>query len=125
PAPVSGSEGSGKMSALAVASPWPQKFDVFGVGISATSYDDAEKTIIAAARRRASATVTHLSSHGLCIAARDAAYRSMINAFDIVAPDGQPVRWTLKWFHRIVLRDRCYGPELMIRLCEKAAAEDV
>src|SRR5438874_672420 len=110
------------MSSAAVATmTWPQKFDVFGVGISATSYDQAEQTIIEAARQRISATVTHLSAHGLCIAARNTAYRAMINAFDIVAPDGQPVRWALNKFHEAGLTDRCYGPELMIRLCKKAA----
>jgi len=104
---------------------WPPKFDVFGVGISATSYDDAEKTILQAARQRISATVTHLSAHGLCIAARDAAFRKVIETFDIVAPDGQPVRWALNKFHKRGLTDRCYGPELMIRLCRSAARAGV
>ena len=105
--------------------PWPKKYDVFGVGVSATTYDAAQEAVLAAARKRQSATVTHMSSHGLCMAARDEQFRAVINDFDIAAPDGQPVRWSLKWFHKQALPDRCYGPELMIRLCRAAAKEGI
>jgi N-acetylglucosaminyldiphosphoundecaprenol N-acetyl-beta-D-mannosaminyltransferase len=104
---------------------WPPKYDVFGVGVSATTYEQAKEAILAAARHRISATVTHMSSHGLCMAGTNAEFRAVINDFDIAAPDGQPVRWTLKWFHKQPLPDRCYGPELMIRLCRAAANEGV
>ena len=104
---------------------WPKKYDVFGVGVSATTYEQAKEAILAAARQRVSATVTHMSSHGLCMAGTDAAFRAVINDFDIAAPDGQPVRWSLKWFHKQLLPDRCYGPELMIRLCRAAAVEGI
>ena len=104
---------------------WPKKFDVFGVAVSATTYDEARDAIIAAAKQHISATVTHMSSHGLCMAGTNKAFREIINDFDIAAPDGQPVRWTLKWFHKQLLPDRCYGPELMIRLCRAAAEEGV
>ena len=111
------------MDGLAFA--WPRKFDVFGVDISATTYDEAQAVILSAAKARKSATVTHLSSHGLTMAARDEKFRKVVNSFDIAAPDGQPVRWSLKWFHKQLLPDRCYGPELMIRLCRAAAKEGV
>ena len=104
---------------------WPKKYDVFGVGVSATTYEQAKDAIIAAAKQRISATVTHMSSHGLCMAGTDAKFREVINDFDIAAPDGQPVRWSLKWFHKQLLPDRCYGPELMIRLCRAAALEGI
>ena len=105
--------------------PWPRKHEVFGVSISATTYDQAADAIIDAAKRRQSATVTHMSGHGLTMAARDAKFRAVINSFDIIAPDGQPVRWVVNKFHRANLPDRCYGPELMMRLCRAAAKEGV
>jgi exopolysaccharide biosynthesis WecB/TagA/CpsF family protein len=104
---------------------FPQKFDVFGVSISAATYDSTLASVIAAAKERKSATVTHISSHGLTMAARDPEFRKVINDFDIAAPDGQPVRWSLKWFHKQILPDRCYGPEMMLRLCKAAAKEGV
>jgi exopolysaccharide biosynthesis WecB/TagA/CpsF family protein len=89
------------------------------------TYDDVEAAMIAAARAHVSASVTHTSSHGLTMAARDAKFREVLNTFDIVAPDGQPVRWTLNWFHKAGLKDRCYGPEMMLRACKAAAKEGI
>jgi N-acetylglucosaminyldiphosphoundecaprenol N-acetyl-beta-D-mannosaminyltransferase len=104
---------------------WPKKCDLFGVGISATHYDEAEEQIMRAAFHRQSALVTALAVHGLMTAVGDYQQRERINAFDLVAPDGQPVRWALNKFHRASLGDRVYGPELMLRLCRRAAAQGV
>ena len=104
---------------------WPEKYSLWGVDISATSYAEATESIITAAKQGQSAIMTHLPVHGLVLARRDSSFRPMINDFDIVAPDGQPVRWALKHFYGITLPDRVYGPENMLRLCEGAAAADV
>jgi len=53
--------------------------------------------------------------------ALDRVHRSRLNAFDLVVPDGQPVRWALRWLHGVRLPDRVYGPELMRRVCREAA----
>ncbi len=44
---------------------------------------------------------------------------------DMITPDGQPVRWALNLLHGTKLKDRVYGPELMLRLCHRAADEGV
>jgi exopolysaccharide biosynthesis WecB/TagA/CpsF family protein len=108
-----------------VQNPWPRKHDLFGVQVSATTYEEAEELVIHAARDRRSAIVTHLPVHGVVTAAQDIEYRRRINRFDMVAPDGQPVRWALNKFHGAGLSDRVYGPELMLRLCRRAASEGI
>lgn len=104
---------------------WPPKYDLFGALISATDYDQAEELIMHAARMRMSAVVSHLPVHSIVTAWQDGNYRRGINAFEIAAPDGQPVRWALNRFHGVRLRDRVYGPHLMLRLCRRAAREGV
>ncbi len=104
---------------------WPLKHDLFGVAVSATDYDEAATCVIEAARRGEGGAVTHMAVHALVTAAKDAAYREKINTFDLVAPDGQPVRWALNRFARANLSDRVYGPELMLRLCARAAEEGI
>jgi len=69
--------------------------------------------------------VTFLAVHGLVTAAMEAKFRSQLNAFEAVAPDGQPVRWAMNLFDRTGLRDRVYGPETMQRACETAASEGI
>jgi exopolysaccharide biosynthesis WecB/TagA/CpsF family protein len=99
---------------------WPDKYDVLGIRVSAADYEGLSDVIIGAARNECTGTVTALAVHGLVIASRDSTFGAKINTFDVVTPDGQPVRWALKWLHKIVLRDRVYGPFLMLRLCQEA-----
>lgn len=54
---------------------------------------------------------------------RDKAFRSKLNSFNLVCPDGQPVRWCLNYFYGAGLKDRVCGTTAMLRICEAAAAE--
>ena len=104
---------------------WPAKHDLFGVRASATCYDEAVAVIIRAALRGVPATVDLMSAHGLVAGARDPRFREVLNSFDLVGSDGQPVRWALNFFHGACLDDRVYGPELTVRLCKAAAEQGV
>jgi exopolysaccharide biosynthesis WecB/TagA/CpsF family protein len=55
--------------------------------------------------------------------ARDSEHRYRLNRFDLLVPDGQPVRWALNLIHGVGLRERVYGPTLMLSLCERLAQE--
>jgi N-acetylglucosaminyldiphosphoundecaprenol N-acetyl-beta-D-mannosaminyltransferase len=120
------------LSALAPPAPapaaveFPKKVDLFGgVRMTPTTYDEVIDVLIRCARARQPATADFGAVHVLATAARDAEFRRTINALDIVAPDGQPVRWAMNYFHHSGLTDRVYGPELMRRLCQAAADKGV
>lgn len=100
---------------------WPRKVDLFGVTVSPTTYDEATAVIIEAAGRRIPGIVACQAVHAVITAAGDPDMRRRVNNFDIVAPDGQPVRWALNLLHNAMLTDRVYGPQLMLRLCREAA----
>jgi N-acetylglucosaminyldiphosphoundecaprenol N-acetyl-beta-D-mannosaminyltransferase len=102
---------------------WPDKHTLMGVEVSNTTYEAAADCIMSAANANVSSVVTHLPVHGIVTGATDDTYRRAVNSFDIVAPDGMPVRWAMNRLHKLDLPDRCYGPELMLRLCARAAAE--
>lgn len=104
---------------------WPPRFDLFGVQVSATTYDEAVDAIVAAVRASQPAVVSLHAAHALVTAANDPTLNQRVNHFQIIAPDGQPVRWALNWLYRAGLPDRVYGPELMLRLCARAAAERI
>ena len=104
---------------------WPFKKDLLGVEISVTDYDELCRLFITAAQQREPALASFLPVHGVVTAAMDPAYRHRINSFDVIAPDGQPVRWALNWLHNAQLPDRVSGPELMLKLCDHAAREGV
>jgi exopolysaccharide biosynthesis WecB/TagA/CpsF family protein len=77
--------------------------------------------IIWAAQEGNALIIDHMPVHGLIMASKDPSFRAKMNAFDIVAPDGHPVRWALSLLHDIKLPDRVYGPQMMLRLCRRAA----
>jgi exopolysaccharide biosynthesis WecB/TagA/CpsF family protein len=54
---------------------------------------------------------------------QDRAHGARLNSFDLVTPDGQPVRWALNLLHGAGLRDRVYGPTLTLRVLARCAAE--
>ena len=99
---------------------FPPRYPVAGVLVSAATYASATASIIQAARAQRSALVAATSVHGLSTAALDTTFARQLNAFDMLTPDGQPVRWGLNLLHDLALRERVYGPSLMLRVCEAA-----
>lgn len=97
--------------------------NILGIGINAVDYETATDKIITAAANRDPLAVSALAVHGVMTGALDRVHRHRLNALDLVVPDGQPVRWAMKWLHKVSLPDRVYGPELTLRVCERAASE--
>lgn len=104
---------------------WPPRHNMFGVQVSPTTYDEAVDVILAAAQQRRPAAVSLHAAHAVVTASDDPVLLEKVNRFQMIAPDGQPVRWALNWLHGAKLKDRVYGPELTLRLCEAAAAQGV
>jgi N-acetylglucosaminyldiphosphoundecaprenol N-acetyl-beta-D-mannosaminyltransferase len=104
---------------------WPPKYDLFGVQVSATNYDEATQVILDAARSGQPAVVSLHAAHAIVTASCDPELREAVNTFQMIGTDGQPVRWAMNLLHGTKLSDRVYGPELMLRLCARAAREGV
>lgn len=103
--------------------PANRKRNVLGVLVDATDYAEATELILAAARERRPFTVSALAVHGIMTGVDDPEHRHRLNSFDLIVPDGQPVRWMLNAAHGAGLTDRVYGPFLTMRVCAAAAAE--
>jgi len=99
------------------------KRTVLGVAVDVTDYDSAVDRIVDAAKKKKPFAVTALPVHGIMTGARDPQHRYRLNTFDLLVPDGQPVRWALNLIHGVGLRERVYGPTLMLSLCERLAQE--
>jgi N-acetylglucosaminyldiphosphoundecaprenol N-acetyl-beta-D-mannosaminyltransferase len=99
------------------------KRNVLGVLVDAVDYEAATARIIEAARERHPYAVTALAVHGVMTGVLDRAHNARLNSFDLVTPDGQPVRWALNLLHQAGLADRVYGPTLTLKVLERCAAE--
>lgn len=99
--------------------------NVLGVMIDATDYECAISRIMAAAREGVSFAVSALAVHGTMTGAFSSEHRYRLNCFQLLVPDGQPVRWALNWLHSTNLNHRVYGPTLTRMLFEQCATEAV
>jgi N-acetylglucosaminyldiphosphoundecaprenol N-acetyl-beta-D-mannosaminyltransferase len=101
------------------------KKNVLGVMINAVDYEATLDTIFRAAREKRSCIVSALAVHGVMTGVFDSEHKFRLNHFDVLVPDGQPVRWVLNWLHSTGLKDRVRGPSLTRLVCERAAEERV
>lgn len=101
------------------------KRNVLGVMVSVTDYSAATTAVLEAARARRPMALTALAVHGVMTGVADVEHNQRLNSFDIVAPDGQAVRWALNLLHGAGLSDRVYGPELTLRVLAGCAESDL
>ena len=104
---------------------WPHKYDLMGIQVSGTTYEEATDAIADAAKRGASAVVSLTAVHAIVTFSGDPELKEKVNRFELIGPDGQPVRWALNFLYRLGLKDRVCGPEMTLRICERAAAEQL
>jgi N-acetylglucosaminyldiphosphoundecaprenol N-acetyl-beta-D-mannosaminyltransferase len=99
----------------------PRKANIVGVGVSVTDYEQVVRCVVSAAERSQPLLVTACSVHTLIEAFDDPLFAAVLNEFDIVAPDGQPVRWGMTWTRQASLVERVYGPDLTLCVYQAAA----
>lgn len=101
------------------------KVDVIGVQIDAVDYEAAVARVMEAARAHRPYRVSALAVHGVMTGVDDPEHLSRLNQFELVTPDGQPVRWAMNWLHHTELPDRVYGPDLTLAVCRAAVEHDL
>ena len=101
------------------------KKNIIGVLVDAVDYEAAVNKIITAAQNKKSLIVSALAVHGVMTGVLDSQHRHRLNQFDLITPDGQPVRWALNLLYKAALPDRVYGPTLMIKVCEAATQRNI
>ncbi len=99
------------------------RHNILGIEIDAVDYESTVADITEAAQTRRGFAVSALAVHGVMSGVLDARHGARLRSLERVVPDGQPVRWALKWLHGISLPDRVYGPNLMLKTLERAAQE--
>lgn len=101
------------------------KKSVLGVLVDAVDYEAAVSFVFECVRQDRNAMISALAVHGVMAGVLNPEHRFRLNAFDLLVPDGQPVRWAISWLYGVQMADRVYGPELMRRICKRAADESV
>jgi N-acetylglucosaminyldiphosphoundecaprenol N-acetyl-beta-D-mannosaminyltransferase len=93
------------------------RVNVLGVGINATSMQQAVDRLIETRRAGGRGYVCVTSVHGVMESQRDPELKEIHNASLMTVPDGMPTVWMGREYG-FVRMGRVYGPDLMLKLCE-------
>ena len=99
----------------------PTKVDVLGVPLDVTDYEGVLAWIDAAIAARSGGYVCVAPTHTVMASREDPELRAAVLGASLVVPDGQPLVWAMNAFGA-QLEARVYGPTLMARAMERAAA---
>jgi N-acetylglucosaminyldiphosphoundecaprenol N-acetyl-beta-D-mannosaminyltransferase len=105
--------------ATAVAADIPTR-DILGIPVAMTDYLGAVNAIDAMVDRRERGYVCAVAVHSLTVALDDPDMSEALRGASLVLPDGMPVVWAANMLGAN-LKERVYGPELMLRFSERCA----
>lgn len=89
-----------------------RRIPILGVPVAAATYDSALECVKELARKPRPTAVCPANTHILAEARHSAEFARTLSKFDLVLPDGMPIRWALNRFGAN-LKDRVYGPYFM------------
>lgn len=95
---------------------------ILGMRVDATSYPDACRRVIHWAHRAESRYVCVATVNNVMESYDSAAFRRIMNAADLVTPDGMPLVWGLRLLG-VPRATRVYGPDLTPLLLQAAERE--
>ena len=98
---------------------------VLDVLVDAVDLEAAVNRISYFAVQRRPFSVAAVAAHGIVEARQDPRLAAAINDFDLVLPDGQPVRWALNSLYGLDLLDKVPGPSVMDELLARAAEDSL
>jgi len=101
-----------------------QNSRILGTRVDATSYSDAAARIIDWTRTGEGRYVCCCNVHMVMEGYDDPAFRQVVNAADLVTPDGMPLVWGLR-LSGLRNATRVDGSSLTLAVCETAAREGV
>jgi N-acetylglucosaminyldiphosphoundecaprenol N-acetyl-beta-D-mannosaminyltransferase len=92
---------------------------ILGMRVDPTSYEEATEKVLAWAAAGESRYVCVANVHMVMEAHDDPSFRALVNAADLVTPDGMPLVWMLRKLGH-PHQERVYGPELTSREAGRA-----
>jgi N-acetylglucosaminyldiphosphoundecaprenol N-acetyl-beta-D-mannosaminyltransferase len=97
---------------------------ILGIQVRTINYDQTCDRILAWATAKQSCYVIAANVHVIMTAVWQPDYQQIVNQAALITPDGMPLVWALKRLGRSAAT-RVYGPDLMLKCCQRAAQEKV
>lgn len=102
----------------------PERKVAISLGLTLLPYNTFIQAVIGAARQHEAAYCCFANVHMVIEAVKDAAFADAVNKSTWVTPDGVPLLWALRAFHR-VRQERITGLDVLPSLLEEAAGNQL
>ncbi len=101
---------------------YKRKYKIIDNLVTACDYDYILSKITKAINNKKGLLISPVASHTLVRAHFDKNLKKILDKFDYLVPDSQWVRWSIPFLYgkNKSLKDRVYGPELMLKTCHLA-----
>jgi N-acetylglucosaminyldiphosphoundecaprenol N-acetyl-beta-D-mannosaminyltransferase len=99
-------------------------FKILGMRVDAVNYDSVTQNISEWAQTHEGRYVCVVAVHAVMEGYDHPEYQEIINAADLVTPDGMPLVWSLRRMG-VTGQQRVYGPELTLRTLSVAAERGI
>jgi len=97
---------------------------ILGTQVSCTNYQRATDQVVVWANSAESRYVCAANVHMVMEAYDHPEFRQIVNAADLVTPDGMPLVWTMR-LKGIRNQQRVYGPTLMLKVLREAERQQI
>jgi len=98
-------------------------FQVLGVRVNAVQIPDVVAQMKEWIRKKTGChSIAATGMNGIVEAQHDPSFKEVLNATDLVVPDGMPLVWLGRRCGHVLPR-RVYGPDLLLAFCEKTAGQ--
>jgi N-acetylglucosaminyldiphosphoundecaprenol N-acetyl-beta-D-mannosaminyltransferase len=94
---------------------------VLGTRLHVVNYDSAVEQILQWSETQQVRCVAAANTHLLGEAVSNPTFGDVLNAFDLIVPDGMPLVWALR-LDGVLIDDRVYGPYLMQHVLKASAS---
>lgn len=97
------------------------KFKIIDNLITACDYDFVLDEIDKAIKNNKKLLISPIASHTLVKAHYDKKLKEILDSFDLLVPDSQWVKRSIWFLYGKRLKERVYGPDLMLKICFSAS----
>lgn len=96
------------------------RFDILGITFTACDKDYIIKKVVEKAKKGERFLVAPIASHPLVLSCFDSRLKKTLNGLNLVVPDSVYVAWSLRFLYNARQKERVYGPELFLAVCQRA-----
>lgn len=96
------------------------RFDILGIALTACDKDYIVEKVVEKAKKGERFLVAPIASHPLVLSWFDSRLKKALNGLNLVVPDSVYVAWSLRFLYHADQKERVYGPELFLAVCQRA-----